>query len=171
MAMIKLFIFPNKEYRAEALKAYMAEKGLKKAVCFSCGHSSKALKDSGVDVLDISPTGDLQAMRWFTKDEIKNIFQGYFDATSGHLDDEAMEYVAKYFKKKLKSLPPVVNLPTGSGETLVELKTAFPLTSFYAVYNLDDATKYEKEAPLNKTVEELADGLIFMRGEYAHRNE
>lgn len=164
---MNLYTFPNKQYRAEAIKQYMQEKGHKKAVCFSCGNASRALRECGVDTLDISPTGDLQALRWFTKDEIKKVFPEYFDATSGHLDDECMRYVAGYFKEKLQTLPPLIMLPTGSGETLVELHMAFPKTKFFAVYDLNDATKYEEQAPLNARVKKIAEGIIFMRSDYA----
>jgi hypothetical protein len=157
---VELLRFPNKALRAQAIKAYMQEYGYERAICFSCGNASKALKDAGVDTLDISAGGDMQALRWFTIGEIKQRFPTYFDATSGHLPVDCMQMVADIFKDHLHTLPNAINVPTGSGETLVCLKMAFPDVKMTAVYNLDNATKYEKGAPLNGIVKILADNMI-----------
>lgn len=153
--------FPNKALRAQAIKAYMQAYGHDKAVCFSCGNASRALKKAGVKTLDISATGDLLAQRWFTIGEVKQYFPDYFDATSGHLPADCMRMVADAYKDYLKRIPSEIYLPTGSGETLVCLKLAFPYTKITAVYNLNDATKYEQNAPLNDMVKLLADGIVW----------
>ena len=158
----ELFRFNNKELRSIAIKAYMQRHGLDKAVCFSCGNASRQLKAAGVKTLDISPTGDLQANRWFTIGEIKTAFPDYFDATSGHLPMDCMLAVADEFYFNLhKAIPNEILLPTGSGETLVCLKMAFPKTKITAVYNLDAATQFEEDAPLNDLVRLLADCIIY----------
>ena len=54
-----------------------------------------------------------------------------------------------------------VVVPTGSGETLVCLAMAFPKVKFIARYNIDAATEYHEEAPLNKLVERLAFRIEF----------
>lgn len=159
--MENLFRFPNKEIRAKAIKAYMEKYGYKKAVCFSCGNASRELKKCGVDVLDISPSGSLQALEWFTIGDIKRWFPDCLDATSGHLPFDCMQEVAKAYKDYIKHLPGEINLPTGSGETLVCLKMVFPYTKINAVYNIDDATLYNKEAPLNVLVGLLAERVLF----------
>lgn len=69
--------------------------------------------------------------------------------------------VAKAYKDYIKNLPGEINLPTGSGETLVCLKMAFPYAKINAVYNIDDATLYNKEAPLNVIVGLLAERVFF----------
>lgn len=157
---VEYYRFANKKLRAKAIRAYMERYGYEKAVCFSCGNASRELKNAGIKTLDISETGDLQALRWFTIGEIKNAFPGYFDATSGHLPMECMLYVAEEYKKYLHELPSEIYLPTGSGETLVCLKLAFPGVKINAVYNQSPATKYEKEAPLNRLVAVLANKII-----------
>lgn len=158
---IKLYRFPNKAYRAQAIKEYMLQAGYEKAVCFSCGNASKALKAAGIETLDISPSGDLKANRWFTQAEIARQFPSYFDATSGHLPAQCLNMVAAVFKAMLTSIPDEIYLPTGSGETLVALKLAFPETCIHAVYNLDSATQYDSECVLNELVEQLADTVIY----------
>ena len=157
---MNLFRFPNKQIRAQAIKDYMNANGINKAVCFSCGNASKSLKDVGVEVLDISPRGDLQPLRWFTQGEIKTTFPDRLDTTSGHLPMELMILIGQYFKDYLKELPEEINLPTGSGETLVELKLAFPDAKINAIYNLDSATEYSDQAPLNALVKLLANKVI-----------
>lgn len=158
---VELFRFQNKEIRARAIKRYMEKAGYEMAVCFSCGNASKALREIGVDVVDVSPSGDMEALRWFKPHEIATIFPTAFDATSGHLPFECMLDVSKEFKSELKELPGgVIYLPTGSGETLVCLKLAFPQARIVAVYNLDAATQYDKDAQLNGLVELLAEDII-----------
>lgn len=155
-----LFRFPNKKLRAEAIKEYMQEYGFKRAICFSCGNASRALKECGVETLDISVSGDMQALKWFTIGEIKDKFPNYFDATSGHIPIDCMVKVAEKFKEYLGEMPKEITLPTGSGETLVCLKMAYPDCEINAVYNLDNATQFDKDAPLNKMVELLAKRIV-----------
>ena len=162
---VELYRFPNKALRAFAIKSYMEKAGYEKAVCFSCGNASRALREAGVDVLDISKSGDLQALRWFTQYEIKKTFPDHFDATSGHIPFECMQAVADIFKEYIGELPDHISLPTGSGETLVELKMAFPDTKITAVYNIDDATEYDEGCVLNSIVKALATDIIFQNKE------
>lgn len=157
---MKLFRFENKRLRAQAIKEYMGAHGYRKAVCFSCGNASRELKRAGVDVLDISPTGDMLALRWFTVGEVATMFPSYFDATSGHLPMDCMELVAAEYRRELGQLSGKVNLPTGSGETLVCLKMAYPNLGITAVYDLDAATEYSEDAPLNALVRALADKVV-----------
>lgn len=158
---MKLFRFDNKRLRSIAIKNYMNENGYDKAVCFSCGNASRELAKAGVDVLDISPSGDLEARRWFTIADVHSCFSGFFDATSGHLPMDCMKMVAMKFKDALGEIDGPINLPTGSGETLVCMKIAYPTIAISAVYGLDDATKYDEQAPLNDLVVALADEIIF----------
>ena len=57
-----------KRLRATMLYDYIGKD--KKYICFSCGNTSKSLKNLGLYVLDISPKGDLIPNRWFTMQEI-----------------------------------------------------------------------------------------------------
>lgn len=158
---MKLFRFPNKAYRAAVIKAYMEQWGYKKAVCFSCGNASRELRKCGVDTMDISDTGMLKARQWFDAGEVKRWFPDCFDATSGHLPIDCLLQVAAMYRSKLGSVPDAINLPTGSGETLIALKLAFPSCKITAVYNLDKATRYEEKAPYNGLVQLLAEEVIY----------
>ena len=164
MLVTRYFRFPNKRIRAQVIADYMRANGYSRAVCFSCGNASRELALAGVDVLDISPTGDLQALRWFTIAEVAAAFPGRFDATSGHLPFDLMGALADAYRGHIGQLPDSVALPTGSGETLVALKMAFPQSSIQAVYNLDAATRYEEGAPLNRLVRALASKVVFADG-------
>jgi len=159
---MELFNFPHKQIRAAVIRQYMAENGFVKAVCFSCGNASRALREAGVDTLDISPAGDLSPGRWFTQAEIQRTFPGMFDATSGHLPAELMTRIAGAFRAHLGPISGHIYLPTGSGETLIELKMAYPELIITAVYGLDKATEYSTQAPLNALVRALASDIIFL---------
>ena len=157
---VELLRFPHKRIRAQIIKQYI-EGRYKKAVCFSCGNAAMALEDAGVKTLHIGEHGVLKPQKWFTQAEIHEMFPDYFDATSGHLPAELMNMLANAYKNYLRELPPEVYVPTGSGETLVCLKTAFPAVDFVAVYNLDKATEYGESCPLNALVKALAMDVIF----------
>lgn len=111
--------------------------------------------------MDISPCGDMIAKRWFTPSEVQKWFPDSFDATSGHLSIELMCKIADAFKEYLGELPQVNYIPTGSGETIVCLKMAYPDKEFVAVYNIDQATEYSAEATLNRLVQCMASNTIF----------
>lgn len=148
-----------KACRAAEIKSYMEELGFKQCVCFSCGNASAALKDAGVATIAISPKGDLEACRWWTMAEIKMAFPTCFDATSGHLPIELMNRIAKSFKMLFKSVIKPDNtyiVPTGSGETIICLKLAFPNVDFIAEYSKTDAAcLYEADAPLAGVISSL----------------
>ena len=158
-----LLTFPAKIIRAEVIKEYIRSAGYhNKCVCFSCGNASKALTDVRLDVLDISPTGDFTANRWYTPDEIHKLFPDRFDATSGHLPLYLMVKIAKRFKLYLdNNLDQPLNdntiykVPTGSGETILCLQLAYPKVHFKPLYNIDTkgATQYDAMAPLNTIIE------------------
>ena len=152
--------FPHKAIRAEVIKKYMKKWNYDKAVCFSCGNASARLKEAGVNTLAIATNGELTPNKWFEQAEIAKTFPGYFDATSGNLPIELMNALAKTYKDYLGELASPVYVPTGSGETLVCLKMAYPEIDFIAVYNLDSATEYSESAPLNSLVKALAKDVI-----------
>lgn len=161
-----MLVFPNKAIRAQAIKEYIAGQGYAGAVCCSCGNASRELRLAGVHTIDISPTGDLIARRWFTQNELHSMFPTYFDATSGHLPFQLMAIIAARYKMYIDSrfggIPgPEVVVPTGSGETLFCLKLAYPEARFIAAYNLDEATRYDKENPFNVVVEAIAAGIDY----------
>ncbi len=151
-----------KRLRAMTIEEYIGRN--KKCLCFSCGNASESLRRLGFDVLDISPTGDLIANRWFSIQEIREIFPNHFDATCGHLSIELMNRLSNIYRDYYKSIFEYTNeiiVPTGSGETICCFALAFPNKKFIARYNIDESTQYHEEAPLNKLVEQLAFRIEF----------
>lgn len=155
-----LLSFPNKKIRAEVIKKYLQRQNKNKVVCFSCGNASKELKNQGLDVLDISPYGKLVANDWFTSGEIAELFPERFNATSGYLPFDLMLEIALKFKSYLGELKGVVNVPCGSGETLLCLSLVYD-NEFVACYdNSNSATTYDKENPLNDIIQRIAKEVI-----------
>lgn len=142
-----------KHIRARVIERYMRENGYRLAVCFSCGNASRILKEQGVPCVAVAPDGDLQAGRWWTMAEIRMAFPTAFDATSGQLPVDVMLEIAREFQKELADFFADAGteyvIPTGSGETVLCLKLAFPDKKFIAQWRTDDAScQYEPSAPL-----------------------
>ena len=155
-----LLTFPHKKIRSKVIKEYI--KGdYDKIVCFSCGNAARALEEENLDVLHIGEEGVLTPNVWFSIKDIRHFFDSYFDGTSGHLSIDLMQMIGEAYKDYLGELPDHVYLPTGSGETLVCLKMAYPNTDFIAVYNIGKETEYSEYAPLNKLVELLSYDILF----------
>lgn len=155
----KLLKFPHKQIRSKVIQEYI-EGTYDRVLCFSCGNAGRALEELNLEVLHIGEEGILNPNKWFTLKEINHRFNNYFDATSGHLNIELMQMIGEEFKKYLGELPQTNYIPTGSGETLVCLKLAYPNKDFIAVYNLGKETEYNENAPLNKLVELLSKEII-----------
>lgn len=146
----------EKRIRAKVVKEYMERNGITHAVCFSCGNASRELARAGVNLLDISPQGDMTANRWFTQEEIRRLFPSAFDATSGHLPIDLLNTIAERIKEEVTLEDEAYTVATGSGETFVVLSIAFPDKHFEPIYDLDEATAYSQQAPLNGLVAALS---------------
>lgn len=145
--------FPRKQIRAATIAGYIERAGYRGAVCFSCGHASEALKRVGVYVVDVSPSGELEARRWWDAAEIHRAWPDLLDATCGHLPAPLMTELARAYRACLGDLTEAVyDVPSGSGETLICLSMAYLGVKFRPVYNLDAATEYHGAAPLNSLV-------------------
>lgn len=166
----ELLKFPHKMIRSGVIRKYIGG-NRDKVVCFSCGNAARALANEGLDVLHIGEEGVLTPNKWFSQREIAYWFGDYFDGTSGHLSVELMQIIGEAYKEFLGDLPELVYLPTGSGETLVCLKMAYPNTDFVAVYNLGKETEYNENAPLNRLVELLSYDIIFADEEKVIKDE
>ena len=145
--------FPAKEIRAQIIKRHVEAGDYAGVVCFSCGHAAEALRAVGLDVLEIGDFGTLRANKWWTLAEIHRIWPRRFDATSGHLPMPLMASVARAFYAHLGELTAeCYEVPTGSGETILALRMAYPFISFRPVYNMGPGTDYNGLAPLNGAV-------------------
>lgn len=125
-----------------------------RVVCFSCGNSIKYLRQIGIDVVGVGPGEMLRPAKWHTYTEVARSF-GMFDATSGHLPAVMMWQIAQELRQTLDTrMQGIIELdmPTGSGETLVCFKMAFPAIAVHAVRGISPGTEYSPEAPLNQLV-------------------
>lgn len=156
-------IYPTeKAIRAQVIRRHMAEAGLTRAVCFTCGNAARALRDAGVDVLAIGPHEGIDARRWFTTGEIRNLWPDRFDATSGHLPPDVMNRIADVIRHTWPDPDGPITVPTGSGETIVALRIAYPTAHLIAAYdNRRPETTFHDAAPLNHIVRIVADAVTY----------
>jgi hypothetical protein len=143
----------RKRLRAAVVKDYvcgMTGLGHTRVVCFSCGNASAALREAGLDVLDISPTGHLEAREWWTPARIAREWPHRFDATSGHLPLPLMVALAERLQQYLRAeVDPNGHyvVPSGSGETVLALRMAFPHARFDPYWNNERmALQYDAES-------------------------
>lgn len=150
--MASLLALPErKRIRAALIADYVRAAGYPGVVCFSCGNASAALKGTGLFVVDVSPGGDLRAERWWSPEDIHRVWPSLLDATSGHLTAPLMARLSDALKAHIGPLSArsIVDVPTGSGETIACLRWAYPAVTFRAVFDgTTPGTIYEPEAPL-----------------------
>lgn len=154
--------FPRKELRTKPIIDYVKQSGYDGIVCFSCGNATRALKKAcnveGIYLLGISPYDALSAREWWSMAEIHKAFPVLFDATSGHLPFELMSIISGVFKDFIGELKKdKYEIAAGSGETITCLRLCYEKVHFTAVYNIDNATKYEEKAPLNALVKKMGE--------------
>lgn len=148
-----------KQIRAEVIATYLHQVGIKDVLCFSSGNCAKYLKMQGLNVLAV-----VNPQEWYTPEQIGSF--GLFDATSGNIPMFLINRIAERFAKdsqlgRVKLICDgaaesvkngVLRLPTGSGESLLIIKLAYPHLEIEPIYDLDEATKYNEGAPLNAMV-------------------
>lgn len=157
-----MILFSQKDIRSKVIVDYYGRDV--KYICFSSGNAVAELKKLGVAVFGCGDYegADYKPDRWFTQKEIAETFPSMVDVTCGHLPIELMSRLASAYKERLGELDTdePYTVMTGSGETIVCFKMAYPNVEFIAQYNMDSHTKYNKEAPLNKLVELVAKTII-----------
>lgn len=159
-------IFPAKLIRAAVIERHVRAARFPGVIVFSCGHAANALREIGLDVLEIGPNGRLRAESWFTPADIHNIWPNLFDATSGHLPVPLMVQLAAAFRGYVGPLlGSAYEIPTGSGETIVCLRWAYPHIQFTPVFNVGPGTDYNEHAPLMPVV---GAGWLAADGDAAH---
>jgi hypothetical protein len=145
--------FPAKMIRAKMISEYVRSADYSGVVVFTCGNAAAALRAEGLDVLEIGESGTLAPRQWWTPAEIHRIWPTRFDATSGHLPMPMMAKLTQAFRYHLGELPNGEYLvPTGSGETILCLRWAYPAIRFEPAYNVGRGTEYNEFAPLNTLV-------------------
>jgi hypothetical protein len=157
-------ILAQKRTRANIIAQYLDETQRPlRVVCFTCGNAAKALRGCGLNIVEVGPYGALQTDRWWTPTEIAVAWPDHFDATSGHLPVWMMRDIGQALATRLVGAGVdlrehnQVAVPSGSGETLVCLATAYLNVSLVAEYdNALPETTYNQDAPLNRLVQALA---------------
>lgn len=142
---------PDKSIRSAIIADYVRLAGYRGVVCFSCGTASAALKSRVPYVVDVSPTGDLLPVRWWTPAEIRRAWPDLFDATCGHLPLHLMAAIANAFGVHYNGLfvdGQRYNVPTGSGETILCLRMEFPRVIFVPVWGATPGTKKNDDSLL-----------------------
>jgi hypothetical protein len=162
--MRELLFEKRKELRSLVIHDYLLESNYKATVIFSCGNASeqlkRILKSTDIKVLDIAPQGALSpSSKWWTPEEVHKFFPEYFDATSGHLPLFLMARISECMQREparwLEEVPQENRrylVPTGSGETILTLRWAFPTIEFVPLYNVSIGSEYNTSAPLNQLV-------------------
>ena len=152
--------FPAKALRSRIVGQYIFDAGYAGAVIFTCGNAASELRawlGAGRQhtVLEIGPRGALIPGKWWAPAEIRRTWPTLFDATSGHLPAHLMAEIAKEFKRWLGTLAePRYFVPSGSGETIVCLRLAYPEIEFIPLYDSSKPeTVWHTEAPLNMFVD------------------
>lgn len=158
----------RKHYRAHVIRDYVQEVGYKKIVIFTCGSAGRALKEElhgqNQTILTIGPGQDLETNYWWSPEQIAVQFPDHFDATSGHLAMPLLRSISAVFKHNGRYLieeNTTYTIKTGSGETIVAMKMAFPKSNFIAVYGPEPPVRYEVNAPMNTLVEAVAKDIIW----------
>lgn len=146
--MSNMLTFPAKKIRSRVIKEFILDAGYRGAICFTCGNAANELREVGVDVLEISPYGPLSANKWWNPASVHKVWPDLFDATSGHLPVHLMVKISVAFREYLGELIGEYDVPTGSGETIVCLRWAYPDCRFNPIYGLNESTKFNPEAPL-----------------------
>ncbi len=147
----------EKKIRSRVIRKYMETLGIKKAVCFTCGNSARALRVAGVDVLSVGENEELRPTKWFEQEEIALAFPSYFNASSGDLPVHLMTEIARRMRKTLGAQFQGGSVKVGSGETLLVLTLAYPEYKHLIKPYRDDSkeSQYDEGATLNGIIHAL----------------
>lgn len=151
--------FPAKELRSRVIARHLRCAEYNGVVIFTCGNAASHLRRHyDGKIVEVGARGALTPNHWFTFSEIASYWPGFFDATPGHLPAPLMVEIAKEFEYHLHGVlfADEYIVPTGSGETILCLKIAFPDKKFVAEYDdTKPATQWDAVAPLNRWVSAL----------------
>lgn len=142
----------QKSVRAKVIRDHLDLLRTKRCVCFSSGNSAMELLKVGLDVIYVGEKSwTLAPKNWFSYSAIAQIF-GVFDATSGHLPWPLMHEIAMRMRAEQPVYKGPIDIPTGSGETIVCLFLAYPDHIFRAERGASPEVRYNENAPLNGLV-------------------
>jgi hypothetical protein len=145
-----------KRLRAEFLAQHCVRSGFTGIACLTCG-------TTGIALIHACQKHDLECRvfsnpkRWWSNEEfIKHNGTQFFDATSGHIQLLLMCKLGLIYRGLLGDIEDSsITVPSGSGETALSLKFAYPDKIIIAEYGNTKETKKEPYAPLNEIVRAL----------------
>lgn len=146
---MNLIPLPNKRIRAEVIRDYY---GKQPVYCFSCGNSTKALEEAGVNVTSIT-----DAIEYVAPKDSDTRYGGV-NVTSGYLPIHLIENLAGEYRERMGDPGGIVYVPCGSGETLLALSYFIPIgsiiavTAEYAPLKLDDMSPLFEWVKNNVTI-------------------
>ncbi|MDP8255083.1 MAG: hypothetical protein P9M14_04995, partial [Candidatus Alcyoniella australis] len=127
----------NKAIRAQVIAEHLRLLGATRCVVYTCGNAARALREEGLDVVEVGPRGALQPSRELTYEEILQAHPGLFNATSGHLPPPLMyrlaERIFEHLPVEIFQNHKTIYCPCGSGETLVAMAHLVPFSRLVAV--------------------------------------
>lgn len=150
MIIIKL---PTKRIRSEVIKDFYGDQ---RVHCFSCGNSTAALKQAGVNVVAIDEESPLRAVQYIAP----KLAQHYFncpDVSSGCLPPALVSQLAatlkNFFEHDVLNGKGKIYVPCGSGETIFALSFFIAPHRLFAVVSQEFApTAFDKMSPLYEWV-------------------
>lgn len=131
-----------KALRAHVIAGYCQRARIRSVVLCTCGNAAAELRPHVPEVIEIGP-GPLaifRPTRWLLPSDIRRMFPGKFDATSGHLPFWMLVQVSKIVRDTLSLREAVAEgrplvVPSGSGESAVVVKLAFPTANVVAQFD------------------------------------
>jgi len=145
-----------KQLRAAWIATYCKSAGYAGVSCLTCGTTGVALieacRKEGLECRVFS-----NPCKWWGNAEfIKYNGTQFFDATSGHIPLFIICQLGKVYREYLGEISEeTITVPTGSGETALSLRIAYPDKIIIAQYGESAEIKRDTDAPLNAAVDAL----------------
>lgn len=145
-----------KQLRAAWIAAYCKRAGYAGVTCLTCGTTGIALieacRKEGLECRVFS-----NPQRWWGNAEfIEYNGTQFFDATSGHIPLFIICALGEVYREYLGEISDdEIVVPTGSGETALSLRVAYPNKTIIAQYGESAEIKRDLHAPLNSAIDAL----------------
>ncbi len=135
-----IYHFPNlKKARSTVIVVHALLNSISKICLFSCGHAYKSLhtvaEPYGIEVHWIRGED-----RYYSREEVNELYPSYFDATCGALSIDLMHELGCILHKHLLDQgynDEILYVPVGSGETIVALGHHIPHSKLIGYHSKD----------------------------------
>lgn len=122
-------------------------------VCLTCGNAAVTLRmNCDGEILELGPgvNAVMKPNKWLRPHEVAQMFPNHFDATSGHLPFWMLVILAGSLREKESKYlvgEDKILVPSGSGESAVIAKLAFPRCTVIAQFdNSKPSTTFNQES-------------------------